>query len=140
VKYKSTSRDEITKRILTARTWGDAARNENNPTAVRYTLAYDAARIWCEIVLRAEGLLVKGTAGHHAQTISAAGKYLGPEVEPLLNQLQQARKARNQLLYEGEIGYVTDSRVAHLIEILDSLEKAVVHWLEENHQDLLPLL
>ena len=138
--FKRTSSDEITKKIITARSWTLSARTPNLPSGVKYTLAYDACRMWCEIVLRAENVRVRGTHGHHAQTIDKAADYLGKEkFEVLQNRLQQARKTRNSVLYDGEIEYVTSSVVDDLFETLDELEEMVTLWLKEKHPDLLPL-
>lgn len=139
MKFKSTSRDEIAKKILAAQTFGNSAREGNNPPPVKFTLAYDAARIWCEIVLRAEGIIPRSSRGHHEKTISAIVRYLGTEAEPIANQLQQARKTRNDVMYSGELGYVSGSSAENLIETLNKLEKLVLEWLREKHPDLLPM-
>jgi hypothetical protein len=140
VKFKGTSRDEITKKILMAQMFGSDARDGKHPPAVEFTLAYEAARMWCEIVLRAQGLLVRRSVGHHEQTIDAVVRFLGPDVEPIVRQLQQTRKARNEVIYSGEIGFVTKTRAELLLRTLDQLEKMVLAWLKEKHPDLFPLL
>lgn len=135
-----TSRDEITKKILAARTYSTGARNSDIPPQARYSLAYTAARMWCEIVLRAEDMRVTGQTGYHEKTIAAVLEYLGPKIKPTLTQLQRARGTRNKLEYDGEIGFVTETTADNLIQILDELEEAVMEWLKEKHPDLLPLV
>ncbi len=138
--FKRTSSDEITKKIITARSWTLSLRTPGLTLGVKYTLAYDACRMWCEIVLRAENVRVRSTHGHHAQTIDRVSVYLGEKYEVLQNRVQQARKTRNSVLYEGEIEYVTSSVADNLLETLDELEEMVIKWLEEKHPDLLPLV
>jgi hypothetical protein len=135
-----TSRDEITKRILAAGTYSTDARSSKISPQARYSLAYTAARMWCEIVLRAEDMRVTGQIGHHEKTIAAVVEYLGPEIKPTLTQLQRERRTRNKLEYDGEIGFVTGTTADNLIQILDELEEAVIAWLKEKHPDLLPLV
>jgi len=138
--FKRTSSDEIIKKIITTRSWSESSRNPDLPSGIRYTLAYDACRMWCEVVLRSENVRVKSTFGHHSQTIDKAADFLGEEFNVLQSRLHQARKTRNSVMYDGEIDYVTPSSVDNLIGTLDELEKIVMTWLEEKHPDLIPLV
>jgi len=138
--FKRTSSDEVAKKIIIARSWAQSARTPILPSELKYTVAYDACRMWCEIVLRAENVRVRSTHGHHAQTIDMVTDFLGDDFEAMRNRLQQARKTRNSVLYEGEIEYVTASIVEDLLVTLNELEAMVMSWLKEKHSDLLPLL
>jgi hypothetical protein len=69
MKHELTSRDEISKKIITARTLGEGAHTRDLSPAVQFTLAYDAARVWCEVILRAEGNRIGSGGGHHERTI-----------------------------------------------------------------------
>jgi hypothetical protein len=135
----NTSRDEISKKVLTARAFGTGAKSAQNPPVVRFTLSYDTARIWCEIVIRAEGGRVGAGAGHHEKTIKLAAEILGPEARGILLRLDRARKARNEVLYEGQIELVSPEDVEALGAIVDELQELVLSWLKTNHPDLLPL-
>ena len=140
MRIRGSSRDEISKRVLAARMYGDDARKSERPAAVRFTQAYEACRMWCEIVLRAEGYLVKGSTGHHERIIAAIPLYLGAQAEPIAAHLQEARRSRNRVMYDGEIGFVTAAETELLLETLTQLESAVNIWLQEKHPDLLPLV
>jgi hypothetical protein len=140
MKFKSTSRDEITKRILLAKTYSADAHSALISPQVRFTMAYDTARMWCEIVVRAEGRLIKATKGNHEKKIDAIIEFLGHEVEETVGRLQQARETRNRVMYDGEIGFVTGTTAEQLIQVLDELEVAVMAWLKNKHPDLLPLV
>jgi hypothetical protein len=135
----NTSRDEISKKVLTARAFGTGAKSTQNPPVVRFTLSYDSARIWCEIVIRAEGGRVGAGAGHHEKTIKLAAEILGPEARAILLRLDRARKARNEVLYEGQMELVSPDDVEALAVIVDELQELVLSWLKVNHPDLLPL-
>ena len=139
MKSERTSRDEISKKIVTARTFLQSARSGENPPAVRFTLAYEAARVWCETVVRAEGLRVSGASGHHERTIRAAAEILGTESKPIMLQLDRARKARNAVMYEGGIETVSAADAEEFIGVVDKFEEIVTAWLKKNHPDLLPI-
>jgi len=137
---KSTSRDEISKRIVVARTRGEDARCDRISSAAQFTLAYDAVRVWCEVVLRSQGIRIGAVPGHHEKTISEAAKILGIDSQPIMKILDRARKNRNIVEYESGIETITASDVERLLESLDILQNIVTNWLKENHPDLLPLL
>ena len=119
--FKRTSSDEINRKIIAARSWAHQARIHDLTPDVKYRLAYDSCRMWCEIVLRAENVRVKGKPGYHAQIIEKVSDYLGEDFDTIQRHLQQARKIRNSVAYEGEIEYVTASAVENLIVTIDEL-------------------
>jgi hypothetical protein len=108
--------------------------------AIRFNLAYEAARTWCEVVLRAQGLRMPGGLGHHEKTIAAASKVLGPEFQRLFDYIDDARKSRNKIMYDGEIEAVTAKDAEDLASTVDKLETLVTGWLNQNHPDLMPLV
>ena len=140
MKHELTSRDEISKKILTARTVGKDAHTPGLSPSGQFTQAYEAARIWCEIVLRAEGMRVGSGGGHHERTIKLAAEILGDESEPVMKFLDRARKARNAVMYDGEVLQISPTDARDILQVLDNFQNAVASWLQTNHPDLLPLL
>jgi len=140
MKNELTSRDEISKKFITAQTIGKDAHTPGLSPAVQFTLAYDAARVWCEIVLRAEGMRIGSGGGHHERTIKLAAKILGAEAASALLFLDRARKARNAMMYDGEVMQITATDARDILEFLDNLQTLVSSWLQTNHPDLMPLI
>jgi len=140
MKYKRTSRDEISKLVTTARTYSLDARVESLSLGARFQLAYESARMWSEIVIRAEGKRLASRMKHHEKVIQSIAGIIGPEMEEMVEYLGNVRKKRHLIMYEGAISEVSPDDVAELMKVLDELEKRVIEWLESNHPDLLPLL
>ena len=140
MKYKRTSRDEISKLVTTARTYSRDARVESLSPGTQFQLAYESARMWSEIVTRAEGQRLSSRARHHERIIRNLAAIVGPEMENIADYLGAVRKRRHLIMYEGAISEVSPDDVAELMKVLDELEKRVIEWLESNHPDLLPLL
>jgi trans-aconitate methyltransferase len=140
MKSKSTSRDEISKRIIVARTRGDDARCDQISLVTRFTSAYDAIRTWCEVILRAEGVRIGTGPGHHEKTINGAAKILGIDSKPIMLVLDRARKNRNKVEYESGIETISEADVTRILENLDMIRNLATSWLQQHHPDLLPLL
>ena len=140
MKFRRTSRDEISKLVTTARTYSHDARVESVSLGTRFQMAYESARMWCEIVVRAEGQRLTSRTGHHEKVIQSLTTYVGTDMEDLVTCLGRARKTRHRIMYEGAIHEVTPDDVADLLNVLDELEERVTEWLKGNHPDLLPLL
>ena len=139
MKFKSSSRDEISNKVTAARHYSEQARIPGISPAIQFTLAYDAARMWCEVVVRAEGLRIS-RQGYHEKTIKTVAEYLGEEIVPIVNHLDRVRKARNKIQYDGLLDQVSSTDVEELLESLDDLSEKVTAWLKQKHPDLLPLL
>ncbi len=96
---------------------------------------YDAAMMWCELVLRAEGWVTQA-GGHHEAAVTGFRHFLGTGVEQLANVLDSFRKTRHNLRYDWEPTVVSDIEVEELAEIVIELEKIVIAWLKEKHPHL----
>ena len=137
---KKSSRDEISKLITMARSYQrEAARGVLEP-AISYHLAYEAVRMLCEVVVRAQGLRVRKREGHHKYVISEAMEQLGMGNSSLEKYLVKASRNRNDIMYEGEIDLVSLSDTRELVKVLGDLENIIINWLREHHPDLIPLL
>jgi hypothetical protein len=140
MKYKRTSRDEISKLVTTARTYSRDARVESLSLGARFQLAYESARMWSEIVIRAEGQRLASRTRHHEKVIQNMADIIGSDMKDLAEYLGTVRKKRHLIMYEGAISEVSPDDVTDLLKVLDELEKRVTDWLESNHPDLLPLM
>lgn len=87
MKFKRTSRDEISKLVTTARTYSQDARVESLSPATKFQLAYESARMWCEIAIRAEGQRITSRLKHHEKVIRKLIDIIGPEIHQMVNYL-----------------------------------------------------
>lgn len=97
----------------------------------RFLLGYDAALAWATIAVLASGHRVKSRLGHHQITFAAAGNAVGERASILVNYLDNARRTRNEISYEGdEIG---NEQAYELVREAGAFATLVDTWLREHH-------
>jgi hypothetical protein len=69
-----------------------------------------------------------------------AAEILGPDSESVMLFLDRARKARNAVLYDGEILQISPTDARDILVFLDNFQNTITSWLQTNHPDLLPIL
>lgn len=89
-------------------------------------MGYAAGFKICLGVLNTAGYRVRDQPGHHVAALTAAGLILGPTAEPLLDDLDDARKFRNRRLYDVVLppGAV---QVEHLLASVQELNTTLRH-------------
>jgi len=137
VKTEPSSAQEISSRIHKARECADQSLVKGLNADTKFKIAYSAAREWCEIVVRAEGLRLQGIPGHHEMLISALVHYLGPESTDLAEHLNRARMLRNNIEYDFTYGITNEDEVKSLLVAIKNLETHVMNWLQSNHPEFL---
>lgn len=101
----------------------------------RYIHVYTAGYLLAKIVLRAEGVRVKG-GENHVDTLRAVPFYLGSRAQSSVDALDAARKRRNSTLYDAA-GLIDERDVADLLLRVEGFEALVCDWLRRSHPELL---
>lgn len=103
----------------------------------RYLDAYTAGFLLAKIVVRASGYRVKGSENHH-DTLAALELLMGSSARESADALNDARKFRNQDMYDAA-GMVDDVDVAALLGRVATFEGEVRAWLTKHHPGLVPV-
>ena len=135
--FKKTSRDEINRLIRSAVHYREQAGTIGLSPTIVYNLAYDSARMWCEVVVRASGIIIKSGYGHQERVINEMNKIIGKESDEMAVYLDRVRKTRNIILYDGEFDRITRQDATDLMETLIEFENTVLDWVRKNHPDLI---
>lgn len=131
------TRREISNRIQGARISAKDASVSDLTIYGQFKGFYDAAMMWCELVLRAEGWVTQA-GGHHEAAVTGFYHFLDNDVEQLAIFLDGCRKTRHNLRYDWEPTVVSDIEVEELAEAVIELETIVIAWIKEKHPQLLP--
>lgn len=137
VKAEPVSKQEISSRILKAQNYSEFGCLGTGPPEIRFQTVYDAGRMWCVIVVRAEGFRIQAVPGHHALAIDVMNEILGPVANDATDDLHNARRLRNNLLYDVELGITDQSEITDLCKSVKELEALILNWLADRHPDLL---
>jgi hypothetical protein len=101
----------------------------------RFGIAYNAALKLCTVLLYAEGYRPEKTLQHY-RTIQALPLIFGENRKADADYLDACRSKRNIVEYDY-VGAVTEDDVRELIEFVKELKNSVLHWLRENHPELI---
>lgn len=102
----------------------------------RYNIAYNAGLQLCKVVLRASGYKTGSGAPSHHVMISCLPDLMGPAQEQRSEYLDACRTTRNKVEYDL-VGLVSETDVESLIAEVEDLKREVIHWLREEHPDLI---
>ena len=101
----------------------------------RFTHAYNAVRILCEVALHAEGYSVPKGGREHERTIDSLKFTLGGEWSEQVDYFDQCRRRRHQSLYERS-GITREEDANDLLDAAVKLNVAIREWLKHRHADL----
>lgn len=101
----------------------------------RFGIAYNAALKLCTILLYSEGYRPEKNLQHY-RTIQALPLILGKKHNQDAKYLDTCRNKRNIVEYDY-VGGVTEEDVAELIQYVNELRDDVLHWLKNNHAELI---
>ncbi|MCK4721636.1 hypothetical protein KAU08_13290 [bacterium] len=137
VKAEPVSKQEISSRIIKVQNYTEYGCFGLGPDEIRFQAIYDAGRMWCVIVIRTEGFRIQAVPGHHALAIDVMNEILGPVADDVTDDLHGARRLRNNLLYDVELGITDPKEINDLCKSVKELEALVLNWLSEKHPNLL---
>jgi hypothetical protein len=101
----------------------------------RFGIAYNAALKLCTILLYASGYRPEKTLQHY-RALQALPLILGPERKADAEYLDACRIKRNTVEYDYA-GGATKKDAQELIDFTHEFHKAVMAWLQQNHNELL---
>ena len=101
----------------------------------RFGQAYDAARAFATLVIRASGYRVRAAGGAHYTTFLALEAADPKRFKQLAAYFDTCRRKRNDLSYE-DVDVVTESELAEILREVPAFQKLVEEWLRERHPDL----
>jgi hypothetical protein len=137
VKIEPVTGDEIAARIKKAGLYLDQGCFGEGLPDIQFQTIYDAGRMLCEVVIRAEGFRVTAGAGHHYYVISLMSEILGDIADPVRNQLDNARQLRNDLMYEVLFNAIEQKDINELCKAVKQFQSIVLEWLKEAHHNLI---
>ena len=100
----------------------------------RFGLAYDAARVLANVVVRASGYRVKLEGGGHYNTFQALYA-AGPEFQDTALYFDACRKKRNDFQYE-QANIVSKLETEELLLRGMKFTQTVGAWLKANHREV----
>ena len=101
----------------------------------RFLIAYEGALSLATIPLYCVGYETRGK-GHHWLTFRLLPEIIGKEYSDLSQYFDQCRTKRNVGTYDRG-GQISKSEVDELLASVGTFQDNVVHWLQDNHSDLL---
>jgi uncharacterized protein (UPF0332 family) len=111
------------------------ARVEGLSADGRFSHAYGAVLGAATVVLRSEGLRVRG-AEHHKATFAAVADVLGEAYRDRIRYFDRCRIKRNNAAYDAAVT-VSDAEVHELVRQAESFTTDVIAWVRANHPELL---
>ena len=129
-----TSPDEIAKYFRAINRDLQDCKVESLSEDSRITIAYSAVLRAANAALAAEGYRASREQ-HHYRAIQSLTYTIGAETE-LIAELEQFRKKRNMLIYEG-IGTTSMHEANRMIELAEELRERVLAWMKIKHSDLI---
>jgi hypothetical protein len=111
------------------------ARVEGLSADGRFSHAYGAALAAATVVLRSEGLRIRG-AEHHKATFAAVAGVLGEAYRDRIRYFDRCRIKRNNAAYDAA-GTISDAEVCELVRQAESFTTDAIEWVTANHPELL---
>jgi hypothetical protein len=111
------------------------ARVEGLSADGRFSHAYGAVLGAATVVLRSEGLRVRG-AEHHKVTFSAVAGVLGEAYRDRIRYFDKCRIKRNSAAYDTA-GTISEAEVCELVRQAESFASDAITWVRANHSELL---
>jgi len=103
----------------------------------QFAAAYEAARLLCNVVLRAAGYRAPSGPGQHRLTIAALPHLMGSAQNSRAKYYDKCRRRRADIIYEAT-ATATKQEVAELLGDLEGFRAQVEGWLREHHPELMP--
>ena len=114
--------------------FADASLDDLSPDG-KFSMAYNAARVFATIAIRAEGYRVKASGGGHYNTFLAMEAVMGNEYASIAAYFDACRKKRNELSYDVS-DIVSDTEVEELLGKVRKFRDEVKAWLSIHHKKL----
>jgi hypothetical protein len=133
-RIKPSSEEVVSLLEIARREIGDGSVEGLSPDG-RFTHAYNAARILCEVALNAEGYNVPKGSREHERTIESLRFTLGGDLGVQVDYFDRCRRQRHQSLYERS-GVSREKDANDLLDAARKLDVAVREWLNRQHPDL----
>ena len=134
LKSHQTTPDEIAALLAAVEDDLANARKDLSP-AWQFNIAYSGALGACTVLLAAAGYRAQRENKHY-RTIAALPLILGPDARELAAFLDQCRKMRHDVTYEG-IRSMSAAEARELIEAVEDLRNRVLKWLQQRRPELL---
>ncbi len=103
----------------------------------RFDKLYDAAYMWAEVVIYAEGWRTRGE-GHHEAVFTGLMHFLKPEIVEIAEYLDECRGKRNRIHYVWRPDLVDPEDATDLEMVVKDLQIRVLSWLNDKHPHLMP--
>ena len=135
IERRKTTQEELEKlRELGEQQLDDAARSKEAGLSAdaRFGLAYDAARTFATLVMRAEGYRVKSSHGAHRTTFEGLAAVGDKAISQNFDYFDLARQKRNELTYD-RVGVVSEQEAEELLQKAQRFSETVEIWLSRNH-------
>lgn len=110
------------------------ARVEGLSADGRFSHAYGAVLGAATVVLRSEGLRVRGHE-HHKATFAAVAGTLGEAYRDKIRYFDKCRIKRNNAAYDAA-GTISDAEVGELVRQAEAFAADVLEWVRARHPDL----
>jgi len=101
----------------------------------RFSHAYNAVRLLCEVALHAEGYTVPKGGREHERTIESLKLTLGGDWGVQADYFDRCRRQRHQSLYERS-GVSREEDANEWLDAAIKLNTAVRDWLKHRHPEL----